>query len=48
MQVLKFARDLALENLHIEEVGCLGKLWVEPVCLRQPVPDQHELQNVWI
>ena len=32
MQVLKFARDLALEDLHIEEVGCLGELRVEPAC----------------
>ena len=33
MQVLKFARDLALEDLRIEEVGCLGKLQVESVYL---------------
>ena len=26
MQVLRFARDLALDDLHIEEVGCLGDL----------------------
>lgn len=25
LQVLKFAKDLAIEQLQIEEVGCLGK-----------------------
>ena len=25
-QVLVFARDLAIENLHVEELGCLGEL----------------------
>jgi len=26
MQVLKFAQDLAINDLHVEEVGCLGEL----------------------
>ena len=25
LQVLKYAKDLAIEQLQIEEVGCLGK-----------------------
>ncbi|CAL5228541.1 g11695 [Coccomyxa viridis] len=43
MQVLKFARDLALEDLHIEEVGCLGGCGSGPNMILMPgeVPLRH-------
>ena len=49
VQILRFARDLALEDLHIEEVGCLGELKLSysrtTACLSCCGPGSHS--TVW-